>query len=74
MKDIKWHDGKNANGKYVLEIIFNNGSTGYLKNENYEKISEQYSVLFDCPTVAGMTLYNSDGKAIATKNKTATAA
>jgi len=74
MQDIKWIDGKSATGKYVLEIIFVNGGKGYLKNENYEAISGQYTGLIDCPEVAGMTLYNADGKCIASKCKTATAA
>lgn len=74
MQDIKWLDGKNAAGKYVLEIIFVNGGKGYLKNEKYETISEQYRVLFDSPEVAGMTLYHINGKPICTKSKTATAA
>jgi hypothetical protein len=69
MKNVKWLDGADAVGKYILEISFNDGGTGYLKNENYEKITHYYTLFFDCDHVVGMTLYNADGKAIATQSK-----
>jgi hypothetical protein len=42
---MKWLDGKSAENKYVLEITFNNGSKGYLKNDSLEKINYYQSVL-----------------------------
>jgi hypothetical protein len=42
---MKWLDGKSADNKYVLEITFNNGSKGYLKNDSLEKINYYQSVL-----------------------------
>lgn len=74
MKNVTWMDGADTVGKYILEIFFENGGTGYLKNEKYEQITHYYNLFFDCDHVVAMTLYSADGKAIATKSKARSAA
>lgn len=74
MKDIKWLDGGNANGKYILELNFQDGGTGYLKNTDINKIREQMRVLYDSPELVGATLYCPVGKVIESKNKNKAAA
>lgn len=67
MKNINWFDGKDAKNNFVLEMLFANGGTGFLKNESYEKISGQYDFFWDNDQIVGMTLYNPEGKVVATK-------
>jgi hypothetical protein len=74
VNDIRWLDGKNSNGKFILEMLFSNGGTGYLKNDSYEAISKHYEVLWDSPEVVSMTLYHPNGKVVAAKNKPGVAA
>jgi hypothetical protein len=66
--NVKWLDNQDDNYNYLITINFNDGSLGYLKNENYEKISEYYTELWNtCDHIVGMTLEHKDGRAIATK-------
>lgn len=58
MEDIRWLDGKDAKGKFVLEIEYANRSKGYLKNENLGQIKEYYKMLQGCPEVAQLTIYS----------------
>jgi len=58
MENIQWLDGKDAKGKFVLEIEYANRSKGYLKNESEHRINEYYKMLQDCPEVAQLTIYN----------------
>jgi len=74
MGDIKWLDGQDAKGKFILEMLFANGGTGYLKNDSYEAICKHYEVLWDSPEVVSMTLYHPNGKVVAAKNKANVAA
>lgn len=59
--DIRWLDGKPATGKFILRIDYDNGSCGFLKNDNIDKIKEYHRILFDCPEVVKMTVYNPQG-------------
>jgi len=74
MKNVKWLDGADAVGKYVLEFYFEDGGTGYLKNESYEQITHWYKLFFECDHVVGMTLYNAAGESIARQSKARAAA
>jgi hypothetical protein len=72
--DIRWFDGQDAKNKFVLEMMFKNNGLGYLKNESYEKISGQYDFFWDNDQIVGMTLYNPEGKVVATKYRNKAAA
>jgi hypothetical protein len=74
MGDIKWLDGKDATGKFVLEMSFANGGTSYLKNESYDQVCNWYDTLWGSPEVVSMTLFNASGKVVAAKNKAGMAA
>lgn len=74
MQSIKWLDGGDAHGKYILEISFKDGGTGYLKNTDINKIREQMNVIYDCPELVGVTLYSPNGKVVESKNKNKVAA
>ena len=74
MTDIKWFDGKDAKGKFILEMNFANGGKSYLKNESYEQVCHWYDVLWGSPELIAMTLFNTEGKVVAAKNKTGIAA
>jgi hypothetical protein len=72
--DITWLDGKSAENKFVLEIQFQNGKYGYLKNSTLEGANEYYNLLFGCPDVVRVTLYSPESKVVATKSKLSLAA
>jgi hypothetical protein len=74
MNDIRWLDGKNATGKFILEMGFANGSKSYLKNESYDKILHYYNILWDCPECVSMTIFNPQTEQIASKFKYSEAA
>lgn len=46
--EIKWLDGKDADGMYILEILYNDGTKGYLKNKDRRQIDHY------CSALAGM--------------------
>lgn len=56
--DIKWLDGKNADGMYILEICYNDGTYGYLKNEDRERINEYCSLVSNMPEVASFRVHS----------------
>lgn len=62
--DINWLDGKNADGMFVLEICYTNGTKGYLKNKESEQIAYYISLLSDMPEVSNFLVYNPEGKQI----------
>ena len=74
MDDIKWLDGQDAKGHFILEMLFANGGKGFLKNTSYEAICKHYEVLWGSPEVVCMTLYHPNGKVVAAKNKSGVAA
>jgi hypothetical protein len=75
MNDIRWLDGKGSEGNFVLEIMFRDGGKGYMKNESYLKISDCYDLLWRVnPEIVGMTLYDPQGKPVATKTRMGMAA
>lgn len=67
--DINWLDGKDAKGKFILEINFQNGGTGFLKNNDVEKLNHYVEVLFSSPEVMCMTIYNPEGVVVSSKPK-----
>lgn len=52
LNEIRWLDGKNADGMYILEICYNDGTCGYLKSEDRERINEYCSLVSNMPEVA----------------------
>lgn len=74
MENINWVDGQNADGKYILQIHFASGGTGYMKNDSYDKLCNYYTLFWDCPEVVGLTIYNPSHQVIATKTRMSQAA
>jgi hypothetical protein len=60
--NIKWLDGKNADGMYVLEICYSDGTKGYLKDNTQEGIANYYATLYEMPEVTGFIVYNPEGQ------------
>ena len=58
MQNIKWLDGQNAVGKYVLELMYDNGSVSYMKSESYDQIRNYHSLALGMSEVVGVTIYN----------------
>ena len=58
MQNINWFDGNSSFGKYVLELMYDNGSVSYMKHENYTQISYYYRLALELPDVVGLTIYN----------------
>ena len=69
--DVKWLDGKNANGHYILEMFYKNGSRAYMKNKSREKIDFYYNLLADCPDVLRGVIYTPAGEEVASYAKAA---
>jgi len=67
--DIKWLDGQPATGMFILEMLFENGGKGYLKNADYQMISHWYTSLWSNTECVSMTLYDPSLKVIAAKNR-----
>ena len=65
--NIRWLDGKSAEGKFILELNYTNGGTGYLKNESEERINHYYEIMADSPEIAGLTIYRPDGSIVVQK-------
>ena len=62
--EINWLDGKNADGMYILEICYNNGTKAYMKNKTQEGLAYYCVILSDMPEVTAMLVYNPEGKQI----------
>lgn len=62
--EINWLDGKNADGMYILEICYNDGSKAYMKNKTQEGIAYYYDILCKMPEVTGFLVYNPEGQKI----------
>jgi hypothetical protein len=58
MPNINWFDGQNAVGKYVLELMYDDGSVSYMKNESYKQIGHFYQLALEMSEVVGATVYN----------------
>lgn len=55
---IKWLDGQNTVGKYVLELLYDNGSVNYMKSESYDQIRNYHTLALGMSEVVGVTIYN----------------
>jgi hypothetical protein len=64
LNDINWLDGKNADGMYILEICYTDGTKAYMKNKEHEQIAYYISLLSDMPEVSNFLVYNPEGKQI----------
>lgn len=45
--EIKWLDGESADDKYILEIVFSNGSKGYIKNYSLDQINRYKNLMIN---------------------------
>jgi hypothetical protein len=70
--EVKWLDGKQSHGKYVLEMVFADGGKGYLKNESKNRIEEQYEFFWNCEEVVQLTIFDTNGQWIVSKAKPST--
>lgn len=64
LNEIKWLDGKNADGMHILEICYADGTKAYMKNKEHEQIAHYCVLLSDMPEVASFNIYNPEGKQI----------
>lgn len=55
--DIKWLDGKGAEGKFILEINFIGGGKGYFKHDSYEGIMKILNTIKDYPDIISTELH-----------------
>jgi len=62
--DVRWLDGKDCNGQFVLEIHYKHGGQAYMKNTSQEKIEFYYGLLQGCPEVLGAVIYNPAGEPV----------
>jgi len=74
MDNIAWLDGKDANGKFILEILFSNGKTGYLKNSNLEVLNDYQRIFRSATDIVKMTIYDPAKNVVSEKSKMAVAA
>ena len=58
MQNINWFDGNSSFGKYVLELMYDNGSVSYMKSESYDQIRNYHSLALGMSEVVGVTIYN----------------
>lgn len=56
--EINWLDGKNADGMYILEICYNDGTKAYMKNEDHEQITHYCSLVSNMPEVASFRVHS----------------
>ena len=69
--EIQWLDGKDSNGKFILELVFQDGGKNYLKNESSEEICRNYDIFWESREIVGMTIFNPEGKPVATRTRMA---
>ena len=55
--DINWLDGNNAEGMFILEICYVDGTKGYLKNKEREQIAYYIGLFSDMPAVSNFLVY-----------------
>lgn len=73
--EIIWLDGKGCEGQFVVEIMFSDGGTGYMKSPTHDGACEDYEFFWRVnPEIVGMTLYNTEWKPLATKTRMGVAA
>ncbi len=61
MLDIKWLDGKDAVGQWVLEIQFASGSSGFIKNHSRDKIAHWCDILKNASEIEGFIIHSPQG-------------
>lgn len=62
---IKWLDGKHADGMFVIEITFQSGYTGYMKQKTYAD-AEKNCNFFWCihDGITSMKIHDPSGKIV----------
>lgn len=67
---INWLDGKDSAGMFVLEIMFRDGGTGFLKSESgIIFLFKIIDMVWDSTEVVGLTIFDPKGKPLATKTR-----
>lgn len=61
---VQWFDGKNAQGKFVLELTYQSGGTAYIKNADIDVLCHYWRLLKDCPEVVDGIIYNPTGEKV----------
>ena len=61
-------ENANAGGEYVIEIVFKDGRKERVTDSNYEKIRSQYQMLSQNPEMSQITIFNTEGQALASTN------
>lgn len=62
--NINWIDGKDASGKYIIEVVYASGTRSYMKNESYETICYYQDIFVTCPGVVGTNIFSPNGDKI----------
>jgi hypothetical protein len=65
-QDIRWLDGQDHSGKFVLEMIYTNDGRSYIKGDK-NSIDGYYELFASCPEVAEMVIYNTQGLEVVRK-------
>lgn len=73
LNNIAWLDGKDADGKFILEINFAGGGKSYLKNDE-SGINRHYEFFWSMDEIVGMTIYSPQRQIVRSKFKEIAAA
>ena len=57
MLNINWLDGNSAEGMFILEICYSDGTKGYLKNKEREQIEGYIALFSDMPEVSNFLVH-----------------
>ena len=61
-EDIRWMDGKPAEGKFIMKIVYDNGSMAYMKSDTYEGIVSHYNLMIGFSNVVDASIYGQTGE------------
>jgi hypothetical protein len=64
MDDIRWLDGKDSVGKFVMKMNYANGSVAYMKNESLDRIKHYHDLVAKMPEIVEAIVYDPQGKAV----------
>lgn len=68
LNNIAWLDGKNADGKFILEMNFTGGGKSYFKSDE-KGINNHYEFFWGMDEIVGMTIYNTQRQIVCSKFK-----
>jgi hypothetical protein len=65
--DIRWLDGGSADGMFVMEIGFKDG-TGYIKRPSFTQINNDLELFWRVsPEISSLTIYDPSRKVVASR-------